>query len=105
MKKEDVKNFFTDAQPYRDILSLLSPGEQNAKPCVYLCSVLNMEDRIVRKHIETMRRNGVCVLSSSRGYFTPKDRQEVQRWKNHTLGVAGKYLSIIHCADEYLREE
>lgn len=102
MKKEDVQNYFTDAQPYRDILSLLSDGEEHAKSCGYLCSLLKMEDREMRKCIENMRRNGVCILSTSRGYFLPKTRDDVLRWKRHNIGVANKFLSINVCADRWL---
>lgn len=61
-----------------------------------LCSLLHIDDRAVRKNIESMRRKGIpiCSSSESAGYFLARSRADVERTANEYKKRAIKELEI-----------
>lgn len=67
-------------KPYSDIISLIRSGEENALHLSELISLTGIDDRILRKHIETIRRNGVVIASNKNGYFYPETLREIDEY-------------------------
>ena len=91
-----------DKYPYSAMMQMIRKGEGNATPAWALAKALGIPDtRTLRLYIENLRQE-VCICSSSNGYYFPKDKEEAQQWKNHMLGVMGKYAALAKSADKYL---
>ena len=78
---EDVKKkYFEYANNYADLVSLLQDGENNALSRTYLCSMLNMTDRHMRKLIEFAQLDGVPICSTTKGYYLARDFAELRNY-------------------------
>lgn len=67
-----------------DILSYIPKGRDNAITRQELCRRTGLDDRTVRKLIETARNEGAPILSSSHvsGYWQSDDLNEIKRYLN-----------------------
>lgn len=92
----------TESYPYSALMQIIRKGEENAVPAGQIVSVLGLPDtRTLRSFIENLREEE-CVLSSERGYYFPKDKDEALRWRNHMIGVRDKYNNLAKSADRFL---
>lgn len=62
------------------IIPHLRYGEQNAVGTKRLCALTSLKERELRRAIELLRRQGVPILSSVRGYFLPATLRELKRF-------------------------
>ncbi len=67
-----------NCSPCLDALrSLIREGEDNAVHGADLARILHMETRELRQAIERLRRSGVVIASSQRGYYYPANTEEL----------------------------
>ena len=91
-----------DAYPYSAITQILQKGEENAIPAGTIANSLGLPDtRTLRLYIENMRKE-MCICSSEKGYYLPKDKDEAVRWKKHMLCFMGKYAALAKSADKFI---
>lgn len=62
------------------IVCRLRCGEDNAVRSKVLCAVAGLNERELRRAVETLRRQGVPILSSNRGYYLPANIAEFDRF-------------------------
>ena len=77
-------------KPYSDIISLIRSGEENALHLSELISLTGIDDRILRKHIETIRRNGVVIASNKKRLLLPGNIE-----RNRRIHISGKLSDIL----------
>ncbi|MBQ8767174.1 MAG: hypothetical protein IJZ16_10270 [Clostridia bacterium] len=82
MMQEINKNTFPqlyDSSLYERILSLLGTGRGAGIHVRDICKVTGLDDRAVRKAIETIRRAGVVICTNGLdGYFYPESMEELR---------------------------
>lgn len=86
--------------PYNTILSFLKHGKDRAIPRRDLVKLTGLDERILRKHIETIRRNNVCILSDVSGYYLPRNLEEVRRYIKKTERTAKSTFYTLRAARE-----
>lgn len=62
------------------IKAAIGSGEAFAKSSKELQALTGLSERELRKSIEALRRQGVPILSSSRGYYKPASLNELDRF-------------------------
>lgn len=89
------------------IQEILKAGKENALPAEYLISRLNLNSvRALQKQVETERKQGAVILSSSvppGGYYLPGSRQEVIDFIKTLENRADATLAVLNSAKKYLR--
>lgn len=89
------------------IQEILKAGKENAMPAEYLISRLNLNSvRALQKQVETERKQGAVILSSSvppGGYYLPGSRQEVIDFIKTLENRADATLTALNSAKRYLR--
>lgn len=92
--------FLSNFEPYCSILNNIGSGEENA---IHLCELrakTGLCDRELRKNIETLRRSGTVIISSSKGYFKPQNRSEVDRYiKQETHRAKSIFYTLKHARE------
>ena len=86
--------------PYNTILSFLKHGKDRAIPRRDLVRLTRLDERILRKHIETIRRSSVCILSDASGYYLPRNLDEIQRYIKRTERTAKSTFYTLRAARE-----
>ena len=76
MKDKEILN--TDL--YKSVLSCFRYGRANAVHLKELERLNNLDSRTMRKIIELIRREGVCICSDNAGYYYPETAEEVARY-------------------------
>lgn len=71
---------YFETEPYSNILSAIGEGQKNAVHLSELIRISGMTDRVLRKTIEYLRRQGIAILSSQNGYYFPADEKELQEF-------------------------
>ena len=84
--------------PYCEILAMIPKGAQNARHSRELASSLGMRDRVFRKHLEQIRRNGVVIIGNNRGYFYPADIEELNAYIRQEEASARSILYTLKSA-------
>lgn len=69
-------------RPEDIILSILQKGEKNAIHLHELCKRSGLGNREARLAIESLRREGVVIISNGRGYYFPETIEEIRRYIN-----------------------
>ena len=77
--------------PYSWIYERVGHGAEDATPAEAILFGHTLTDRELRKCIETMRREGIVIASSSRGYYFPSDYMELAKYV-HTMEAAAKSM-------------
>lgn len=85
-------------QPYSLILAHLREGEDNAICRRELIRCTGLPDRLLRKLIEHIRREGVCIASSPKGYYFPADIVEVRKYRQQEEHRARAILITLRAA-------
>lgn len=102
----------TDLAPRRvspDLLSLLGRGEDQAVRGEFLAATLAISERSVRDLVETLRRDGHLIGSSSRGYFLISSWDELEATARHirsrALSMLATKSAMEHAAAEQFGPE
>lgn len=77
-------------------------GEENAVKCTELESITGLESRDVKRCIETLRRSGVVICSSSNGYFFPETRAELRTFIHREAARAHSIEITLRSAERLL---
>lgn len=64
------------------IIQALKTGENNAVSLADMCRVSGINNRATRQIIEDLRRSGVVIISSNKGYYLPETLEEVRHYIN-----------------------
>ena len=64
------------------IMQALRTGENNAISLFNMCKVSGVDNRATRQIIEDLRRSGVVIISSNKGYYLPETLEEVKHYIN-----------------------
>lgn len=70
---------------WKFLLDLIPSGERNAVSMHYLASILTVDEREVRRLIESARRDGLIIATCEEGYFIPETMSELMRYRNTHL--------------------
>lgn len=65
---------------YSLVLSHFRKGKENGIHLQELEKITGLDNRALRKVIEVIRRNGVCVCSDENGYYLPANADELERY-------------------------
>lgn len=92
-------------EPYSWIYALIGNGAADATPAeAILLFDRELTDRELRKCIETMRRAGIIIAASNKGYYFPSDYAELAKYV-HTMEAAAKStFYTLKSARKMLRE-
>ena len=63
------------------IMSLISYGEDNAIHLSDLVRITGVDERLLRKCIESIRRSGIVIAASDQGYFLPDNLGELRSYR------------------------
>lgn len=99
-----TKEQLRTTDPYCTILNKLCKGRNCATPVIVLCASTGLSDRVLRKHIETMRASGVCIVSNEKGYYLPENEEDLERYIKRTEKTARSYFYSLRSAKKALRE-
>lgn len=98
MRKSEAKSeyLFREGNLTADFLAVLKAGEENAISSRQIQKVFGLNQRELRRIVETCRRKGVYILASDQGYFYPASKDELQRFirresnrvKNQCIAIA-----------------
>lgn len=64
------------------IMQALRTGENNAVSLADMCKISGVNNRATRQIIENLRRGGVVIISSNKGYYLPETLVEVRHYIN-----------------------
>lgn len=64
------------------ICSALRSGENNAVSLAEMCSISGLDNRRTRLVIEDLRRSGMVIISSNKGYYLPENLEEIRHYIN-----------------------
>lgn len=90
-------------EPYCTILNKLWKGVKYAVPVKEMCYDTGLNDRELRKCVETIRESGVCVISDSFGYYLPESEEDLERYIRRTEKTARSYFLSLRSAKNALR--
>lgn len=90
--------------PSEKILASLRTGEDNAVSLSEECRISGLDDRSTRLLIEYMRRHGQVICSSSKGYFFPANKLELQRYVLCERSRANSILQTLQAAENALAD-
>lgn len=91
-------------EPYDWIYARIGQGVSGSMPAEAILFGRSMTDRELRKCIETMRRAGIVILSSDKGYSLPKSAVELREYVKRTESTAKSVFYTLKGARELLKE-
>lgn len=86
------------------IYSMLGVGEGRAVPLKQLVTWTGYPERELRGVIEKMRRRGILVCASRKGYYRPSSDEELSRWVKQEKRRARSILRTIRAAGRVLKD-
>lgn len=86
------------------IVSLIREGENNAVHGTELAQYVNMDARELRQAIEKLRRNGVIIASSQKGYYYPANTGELAAFVRKEERRARSVFYTIKAARQLLKQ-
>lgn len=79
------------------LLILIPSGERNAVSMRYLASILTVDEREIRRMIESARRDGLIIATCEDGYFIPETMSELLRYRNtHMKRINSSIRALSH---------
>lgn len=88
----------------RTIVSLIREGENNAVHGADLARCVNMDARELRQAIEKLRRNGVIIASSQKGYYYPANMGELAAFVRKEERRARSVFYTLRAARQLLKQ-
>ena len=85
-------------EPYRSIYALMGLGAGNAIHKQHLMKLTDLSDRVLRKHIESIRRDGTVIVSDVSGYYLPASIEEVTAYRKQEERRAKSTLYTLKAA-------
>lgn len=64
------------------ICAALRKGEENAVSLAQMCRISGLDNRSTRLVIEALRRSGMVIISSNKGYYLPGTLAEIRHYIN-----------------------
>lgn len=92
-----------DESIYKSVLSCFRYGRANAIHQKQLQKLTSLDSRQLRKIIELIRRNGVCVVSDNNGYYLPETREELEQYIRRTEKMARSIFFTLQTAKKALK--
>lgn len=86
------------------ILQAIGTGEKNAANVEQLSMITGLNDRELRKAVETLRRDGYVIISSESGYYYPETVEEVKRYISKESKRARSIFFTLRSARELLNK-
>ena len=86
------------------LLSLIGHGSDNGVHLADLVRLTGLESRIVRKRIETLRRQGCVIAADEHGYYYPSTYAELSHYVKRTEKQAKSILFTLKAARRKRRE-
>ena len=83
------------------ILSCIGAGEENAVHLCDLMKITGLDNRELRKHIETIRRSGAVIISNQNGYFRPLRQHEVHKYVKQETSRAKSIFYTLKAARDW----
>jgi hypothetical protein len=102
--KEITKEELLSMEPYKTIFDAMGKCDLHAIPVKMFCLRTGLSDRALRKHIETMRKSGICIISDECGYYFPSTEEELERYIRRTEKTARSYFASLRTAKRTLRK-
>lgn len=93
-----------DIPNLRTIVTLLREGENNAVHGAELARYVNMDARELRQAIEKLRRNGVIIASSQKGYYYPANTGELAAFVRKEERRARSVFYTLRAARQLLKQ-
>lgn len=103
MRDYNIEKLFSE-EPYCTILSTLKTGKRNAVKKRELVRITELDERVFRKAIETLRRAGVCIISDAAGYYYPENRREIECYIRRVERTAKSHFYTLRAAKNALNE-
>lgn len=94
-----------DIPNLQTIVSLIREGENNAVHGADLARYVNMDVRELRQAIEKLRRNGVIIASSQKGYYYPANMGELAAFVRKEERRARSVFYTIKAARQLLKQQ
>lgn len=91
-------------EPYSWIYVRAGRGAGDATPAEAILFGFSLTDRDLRKCIETMRRAGIIIASSSKGYYLPATRKELEEYIKRTEKAARSIFATLKYARRALKK-
>lgn len=91
--------------PLQVIYDALKEGEENATTSKTLCAAFHLSERELRQNIESLRRSGLVILSSTKGYYLAGTIDELRRFVKQERSRALSVLRILKPAVDKLKED
>lgn len=91
--------------PFQAIYDALKEGEENAVASKKLCAVFHLSERELRQNIEALRRSGLVILSSTKGYYLAGTIDELRRFVKRERSRALSVLRNLKPAVDKLKED
>lgn len=86
------------------IAELLSYGQENAVPLRQLVAWTGRNGRMVRRMIETERREGIPICSGETGYYLASNPSELRRFQASMIRRALEIVRTVRALDGTLQE-
>lgn len=95
-----------DLEYARDMYDYIPCGKKNAISKERLVEITGLNERTVREMIAEIRMNigTVCSTSTSKGYYKPSSRQELQEFIDETERRAKSTFAILKIAKEEMNK-
>lgn len=92
-KRYAIQQYYVNQSP---VLHVLRHGQKHALSRNALTELTGLDDRTVRREIETLRTKGIpiCSNSQNKGYFLAETPEEVKHYVAETRHRAMKLLNL-----------
>lgn len=91
--------------PTEKIIAAMPTGENNGKPLEDLTLISGLSsERATRRVIEDIRRSGIVICSSEKGYYYPADADELRRYVNKERCRSNSIAVTLESAESLLAE-
>lgn len=104
---DNIQDYYTpknQKMQANKILSLIGCGQSNAIHLSELIKLTELENRLVRKEIERLRRAGYVIVSDNNGYYFPETVQELSRYIKRTERHAKSVFYTLRSARRKYKE-
>lgn len=98
------KYIVNDFPQYKNLLSLIGDGEENARSMRELSKLCGVSCREFRRMIEVARRDGAIIASSDAGYYIPTCDEELVEYYRRTRYRINTSIDALRPVEEIIDE-